>query len=284
MKFHTFVPAPANSNAKFVLPWAEKVKKESNGEIITEMYYSMQLGGKPPQLVDQVREGVVDIVWTVAGYTPGRFPRLEAFELPFLPTKSVITSQAVQEYVETIGAEDLKDYKYFVISIIGFLLISSFFAAKIGNQLVSAIFGSMVLLFVITNSLSIKFEKIKVNDVKLQFVFGGLSGLIGGITSLWALPITIYLFIKDVSPKHFVDVSGFFILMGCFPVFLGYYSTDVLSNEMFKYGLMGALFSLIGFYIGEKIRGGIKKDLFKKLLLIFFTFIAIKMIFDAFFK
>ena len=178
----------------------------------------------------------------------------------------------------------IKDYKYFVISIIGFLLISSFFAAKIGNQLVSAIFGSMVLLFVITNSLSIKFEKIKVNDVKLQFVFGGLSGLIGGITSLWALPITIYLFIKDVSPKHFVDVSGFFILMGCFPVFLGYYSTDVLSNEMFKYGLMGALFSLIGFYIGEKIRGGIKKDLFKKLLLIFFTFIAIKMIFDAFFK
>ena len=27
LKFHTFVPAPANSNAKFVLPWAEKVKK-----------------------------------------------------------------------------------------------------------------------------------------------------------------------------------------------------------------------------------------------------------------
>jgi len=117
LKFHTFVPAPANSNAKFVLPWAEKVKKESNGEIITEMYYSMQLGGKPPQLVDQVREGVVDIVWTVAGYTPGRFPRLEAFELPFLPTKSVITSQAVQEYVETIGAEDLKDYKILTVHV-----------------------------------------------------------------------------------------------------------------------------------------------------------------------
>ena len=76
----------------------EKVKKESNGEIVTEMYYSMQLGGKPPQLVDQVREGVVDIVWTVAGYTPGRFPRLEAFELPFLPTKSVITSQTLNLY------------------------------------------------------------------------------------------------------------------------------------------------------------------------------------------
>ena len=37
IKFHTFVPMPANSNALFVKPWADKVKKESNGEIITEM-------------------------------------------------------------------------------------------------------------------------------------------------------------------------------------------------------------------------------------------------------
>ncbi|MDC3081636.1 3-keto-5-aminohexanoate cleavage protein [Paracoccaceae bacterium] len=55
---------PANSNAKFVKPWSEKVLAESNGEIKVEIYPSMQLGGKPPQLVDQVRDGVVDIVWT----------------------------------------------------------------------------------------------------------------------------------------------------------------------------------------------------------------------------
>jgi len=34
-----------------------------------------------------------------------------------LPTKSVITSQAVQEYVETIGAEDLKDYKILTVHV-----------------------------------------------------------------------------------------------------------------------------------------------------------------------
>ena len=94
LKFHSFPPMPANSNAKFVKPWSEKVLAESNGEIKVEIYPAMQLGGKPPQLVDQVRDGVVVIVWTVAGYTPGRFPHLEAFELPFLPTKSVITSQS----------------------------------------------------------------------------------------------------------------------------------------------------------------------------------------------
>ncbi|CTQ61155.1 MAG: TRAP transporter substrate-binding protein [Roseibium album] len=115
LKFHSFPPMPANSNAKFVKPWAEKVKKESNGEIDVEMYVSMQLGGKPPQLVDQVREGVVDIVWTVGGYTPGRFPHLEAFELPFMPASAEATSQAVHEYMTTVGAEDLKDYKVLAV-------------------------------------------------------------------------------------------------------------------------------------------------------------------------
>lgn len=115
LKFHSFPPMPANSNAKFVKPWADKIKEESNGEIDVEMYVSMQLGGKPPQLVDQVRDGVVDIVWTVGGYTPGRFPHLEAFELPFMPASAEATSQAVHEFMETVGAEDLKDYKVLAV-------------------------------------------------------------------------------------------------------------------------------------------------------------------------
>ena len=56
LKFHSFPPMPANSNAKFVKPWSEKVLAESNGEIKVEIYPAMQLGGKPPQLVDQVRD------------------------------------------------------------------------------------------------------------------------------------------------------------------------------------------------------------------------------------
>jgi TRAP-type C4-dicarboxylate transport system substrate-binding protein len=115
LKFHSFPPMPANSNAKFVKPWADKVTAESNGEIAVEMYPSMQLGGKPPQLVDQVREGAVDIIWTVAGYTPGRFPHLEAFELPFMPSSAEATSQAAQEYMETVGAKDLEDYKVLAV-------------------------------------------------------------------------------------------------------------------------------------------------------------------------
>ena len=65
-------------------PWMEKVERESGGRIKFEAYPAMQLGGTAAQLYDQARDGVADIVWTLPGYTAGRFPRSEVFELPFM--------------------------------------------------------------------------------------------------------------------------------------------------------------------------------------------------------
>src|SRR2546422_1065483 len=84
LKLHHFVPAQANQQKFWFEPWAKKLEQESGGRLKVEIYPSMQLGGKQPQLYDQAKDGVVDIVWTVSGTTPGRFPRLEVFELPFL--------------------------------------------------------------------------------------------------------------------------------------------------------------------------------------------------------
>src|SRR5690242_12770936 len=84
LKMHHFLPAVANGHAKFLKPWADKVMAESGGRIKIDIYPSMQLGGTPPQLYDQARDGVADLVWTLPGNTPGRFPSIEVIELPFV--------------------------------------------------------------------------------------------------------------------------------------------------------------------------------------------------------
>src|SRR3546814_20641231 len=65
-------------------PWARQVEENAAGRVKIEIYPAMTLGGRPQELVQQVRDGVVDIIWTVNGYTPGIFPRTEVFELPFV--------------------------------------------------------------------------------------------------------------------------------------------------------------------------------------------------------
>ncbi len=117
LKFHSFSPLSANSNSDFIIPWSEKIFLESNGEIKIEMYPSMQLGGKPPQLVDQVREGMVDIVWTLAGYTPGRFPSLEVFDLPFIASNAEATSQAAHAFSEIHSISELNEFKVLAVHV-----------------------------------------------------------------------------------------------------------------------------------------------------------------------
>ena len=100
LRMHQFLPAQSTVPANGLTPWSEKVMAESNGRIKIERYDAMSLGGTPPQLIDQVTDGVVDLIWTVIGYTPGRFPTTEAFELPFFMTNGEATSKAFHEYCE----------------------------------------------------------------------------------------------------------------------------------------------------------------------------------------
>lgn len=100
LKMHQFLPAQASVPKHVLDVWADKVEADSDGRIKIERYPSMQLGGKPPELVDQVLDGVADIVWTLPGYTPGRFPSTEVFELPFMETNAEATSRAYWQLAE----------------------------------------------------------------------------------------------------------------------------------------------------------------------------------------
>lgn len=109
LRLHQFLPAQAPVPKNFLVPWAKKVEEDSKGRIKVELYPSMQLGGTPSQLFDQCKDGVVDIVWTLPGYTPGRFPKTEAFELPFIAGNGAQTSPAAWEYYDKHLKDELKD-------------------------------------------------------------------------------------------------------------------------------------------------------------------------------
>ena len=111
LRVHHFLPPQANIPKYAIQAWADKVEKDSDGRIDVEVFPAMQLGGKPPALYQQVQDGVVDVAWTVIGYTPGRFPKTEAFELPFMTGNAEKGSRAFHQYVTEQGPEEFKDIK-----------------------------------------------------------------------------------------------------------------------------------------------------------------------------
>ena len=111
LRVHQMLPAQATIPRTAIEPWTKTVEEASGGRLKFELYPAMQLGGAPPDLYDQAKDGVVDLIWTVLGYTPGRFPKSEVFELPFVVTKGEPTSVAFQDYVETNSMDEFAGVK-----------------------------------------------------------------------------------------------------------------------------------------------------------------------------
>ena len=111
LKVHHFLPSGSSSQVKIIAPWCAKIEKESGGELKCQIYPAMQLGGTPPQLLDQVRDGVADIVWSVPTYSAGRYTKSEVFELPFMAINAKQGSQALWEYVQKNALDEYKGIK-----------------------------------------------------------------------------------------------------------------------------------------------------------------------------
>jgi TRAP-type C4-dicarboxylate transport system substrate-binding protein len=111
LKVHHFLPPGSTTHAKLIVPWCAKVEAESSGRLKCQIFPSMQLGGTAPQLYDQVRDGVVDVVWTLPGYNAGRFPAMEVFELPFMIADAESASRAAWQFYEKHGRSEFREVR-----------------------------------------------------------------------------------------------------------------------------------------------------------------------------
>lgn len=111
LKVAHFLPPSSNPHQFLILPWCDKINKESGGKLKCQIYPAMQLGGTPAQLFDQARDGVADIVWTVPTYQAGRFTKSEVFELPFMVNSSEKGSQALWDFIQKNSLDEFKGVK-----------------------------------------------------------------------------------------------------------------------------------------------------------------------------
>lgn len=115
LKVSHFVPPSFTLHADVIVPWCDMLEKETKGQLKCQIYPAMQLGGTPAQLVDQVKNGVADIVWTIPGYSAGRFPVLEALEQPFMAVDAESSARAAWDFSQKYAQKELEPFKVLAI-------------------------------------------------------------------------------------------------------------------------------------------------------------------------
>jgi len=112
LKIAHFLPGVALTQRAVMEPWCAELGKQSAGRLKCQFYPAMQLGGTPAQLVEQVKNGIADVVWTAPGYSTGRFPRTEALELPgVLPSGGLAGGRAIWAFYEQQLRDEYSAFK-----------------------------------------------------------------------------------------------------------------------------------------------------------------------------
>jgi len=83
LRFAALSPAGGYIYSQHLQPFADAVEKASNGRLIIDLQ-PVGTYGRPAQAFELVEAGVIDMAWTIQGYTPGRFRQSEVLELPFM--------------------------------------------------------------------------------------------------------------------------------------------------------------------------------------------------------
>jgi len=109
LTYSNFFP-PTHIQSKLAQSWCDEVKKRTNGAVIVE-YYPAQTLTKAKQVYDGVVSGMSDIGLCLFGYTRGRFPLMEAVDLPLGYKTGMATTIIANAVYEKFKPKELDDVK-----------------------------------------------------------------------------------------------------------------------------------------------------------------------------
>jgi len=110
LKLSHWVP-PSHPLQKAMEDWGSSIEKASNGTITYKVYPAQQLG-KAFDHYDMARDGIADVTYISPGYQPGRFPIIDAGNLPFMVSNAKGGSQAIDAWYRKYAAAEMKDVKF----------------------------------------------------------------------------------------------------------------------------------------------------------------------------
>lgn len=113
LTYSVFFP-PTHGHAKAAVAMAKEIEKRTNGRVKITVYAGGALT-KPRVTYDGVIKGISDLGMSVFAYTRGRFPIMEAIDLPFGYPNGRVATKVAWEFYKRMKPKELDDVKVLVI-------------------------------------------------------------------------------------------------------------------------------------------------------------------------
>ena len=137
--------------------------------------------------------------------------------------------------------------------------------------------GIVILVFVITSVLKPPYLPARY-ELPAQLGFGGLSGVMGGLTGIWSPAIVTYLLSRQVDRNHYLAATGILIFLGSAMLMLGYWQGGILTTDLAWQSALMVIPAMIGFAVGEWLRNKLGGEQFRYMVLFVFFLMGLNLI------
>lgn len=159
-----------------------------------------------------------------------------------------------------------------------FIALFSQLASAVRVDILTAILGGIVAVYALHSLFARTLQLNPALDTPAQIAAGTSAGIMGGLVSVWAPPILIYLSARRLPKEQFVATAGVILLLGSTVLLLSYMQSGVLGYGLFLCSSILVVPSLLGFSVGEIIRHRLSAQRFQRWLLWFFFIMGINLI------
>ena len=200
-------------------------------------------------------------------------PPTEAIPLLWL---SILATNSLQFANASDKWAIAREYWLFAVAIMVCIFVTSTFIAEYPTALLTVAIGIAMVLFSLNLLLGIK---LRIGPGRgWHLGFGVVSGVLGGISSIWSPTVAMYLVARDVSKEKFIGATGFLFLAGVLPLGAGQVVAGVLTLPVLVKSALALCVVLVGFRVGELLRSRVSQELFRKAVLIAFLLMGLRLI------
>ncbi|MFK8081630.1 MAG: sulfite exporter TauE/SafE family protein [Granulosicoccus sp.] len=159
-----------------------------------------------------------------------------------------------------------------------FILVFSQLASMVRVEILAAVLGGIVSIYALHSLYAKPLRLNPAYDRPAQIVAGVSAGIMGGMVSVWAPPILIYMQTLRLPKDQFVATVGVLLLLGTCVLLMSYVGSGVLGYGLFLCSALLVVPSLLGFTVGEQVRKRLSAQRFERLLLWFFFIMGLNLI------
>ena len=200
-------------------------------------------------------------------------PPIEAIPIIVLPMLFVNVFQFMRG---PSPKQTARKYSVFALSMVVIMTITAVNIRAFPEEVLLTSIGIAMVLFAVPSLFGWRFP---VGPHPAWQVLGGsLSGLIGGLSSVWSPPVVMYLMGRNVGKDEFIGAVGYIFMVGSITLAVALGSIAILTVDIILPSIVGLALTMIGFRTGEMIRTKIDLEMFRRLVLIAFVLMGGRLI------